>query len=217
VEVPEREGRPAQTVLITAAHFFNDAAGAECQLIARTMKADQSYERREIAIPIREHDRPLWKKHPEVDVAAIRINLPADLAIKPLSWDQLLSEQDVAEKQIRVADEIFIPGFPAKLEGNGAGWPVLRKGIIATHPLAPVKSAKTILIHANTFGGDSGAPVVKDGESAARIVGLISGMQRQTDKSSMPFEEHVTHTPLALAIVVQAPFIRETIDSLLQP
>jgi Trypsin-like peptidase domain len=214
IEAPQKEGgTKPHIVLVTAAHFFEETTGPECQLMARAQQPNGDVVRREINLPIRANDQRLWKKHPDVDVAALRVTLPDDIAMKPLPFEQLASEPMLLERKIQVADEVYIPGYPAKLEGNGAGWPVLRKGIIASYPLVPLKTTKTILVHANTFGGDSGAPVAT-AEETARVVGLISGMHRQTDRATLPFEEHVNHTPLALAIVVQAPFIRETIELL---
>ena len=48
------------------------------------------------------------------------------------------------------------------------------------------------------------------------VVGLVHGMHRQTDKASLPLQELTFHTPLGLSIVVQAAFLRDTIE-LLKP
>jgi len=44
------------------------------------------------------------------------------------------------------------------------------------------------------------------------VVGLVISMQRQEDRVTTPFEEKTVYMPLGLAVAVQAPFIRETID-----
>src|SRR5262249_55559828 len=134
--------------------------------------------------------------------------------------DQIADEAAFKAKQVRVGQDAWIPCFPARLESNPAGWPILRRGSIASHPLAPTKAQKTFLLDYSAFGGDSGAPVVvltdvKRGQGKEQrplVVGLVFGMNRQTDKATLPFEERIMHTPLALAVVVHAPFIRETID-----
>ena len=64
----------------------------------------------------------------------------------------------------------------------------------------------------SSFGGESGAPVVMWQGERAYVVGIITSMQRQTDKSKMPFEERTVHTPLGLGIAVQSPFVREVIE-----
>jgi hypothetical protein len=176
--------------------------------------ADKTFSRKEVSVSIRSGNALLWKKHPEMDVAAMRVVLPDDAAVKPFDINQLAAESILQEWKIRVGQQVSIPCFPAKLEANEAGWPILRRGFVATHPLTPVKSVRTILIDANTFGGDSGAPVVVTSEDKSLVIGLALGMLRQTDSASLSFEQLTFHTPLGLAIVVQAPFIRETIESL---
>jgi hypothetical protein len=39
-------------------------------------------------------------------------------------------------------------------------------------------------------------------------------MQRQTDRSTLPFEEKTVHMPLGLAIVAQAAFVRELVEAM---
>lgn len=48
------------------------------------------------------------------------------------------------------------------------------------------------------------------------IVGLVVGMERETDKVSMPFEERTVHHPLGLAIVAHSEIIRQTVERLLR-
>ncbi len=104
-----------------------------------------------------------------------------------------------------------IPSYPAQLEANDAGWPILRHGTVASYPLYPVEHCRSVLIDFHTFGGDSGAPVLTKADDGWHVVGLVSGMHRQTDKATMPLQELTFHTPLGLSIVMQAAFIRETI------
>jgi hypothetical protein len=159
-----------------------------------------------------------------VDVAAMPVELPEDVAASSFEFEQIADERAFESRQVRVGQEMWLAGFPAQLESNPAGWPVLRRGMIASYPLTPTKSTKTFLADISSFGGDSGAPVLvlpslSDGRtSAARplIAGLVIGMERQTDKTSLPFEELTFHMPLGLAIVAEAPFIRETIELLIR-
>ncbi len=208
-------------VLVTAAHVLERSTGEEANLILRERKPDGTYGRRETKIRVRDGARALWRRHPVEDVAALKIALPDGVAVTPFRLSQLADEADVTAGRVRVAQEIWIPTYPAQLEANAAGWPVLRRGTIATHPLKPVREVKTFLVDAATFGGDSGAPVVVHSGASAEepdgsepmVVGLILGMHRQTDRSTMPFEEKTTHMPLGLAIVLQAPFAREVVEA----
>lgn len=200
-------------VLVTAAHVF-EQMGDGCDWIARFEQPDGTFLRKVEKLTLREGGKPRWKRHPELDIAALRLQVTEGVSIKSFPFEQLTDEMSIKARQVRVGQETFIPCFPAKLEGNEAGWPVLRKGSIATYPLAPVRSAKTILVDYNAFGGDSGAPVVVVTDQKPLVVGLVLGMHRQTDRAVLPFEERTMHTPLGMAMVAQAHFIRETIGLL---
>jgi hypothetical protein len=203
-------------VLVTAAHVFDDLKGADCTLVLRAPGKDNAIVRKEVSVPIRDGKKPLWVKHPDVDVAALALAVPEGVDVKPFRLEQIADEKWATGRKVRVGQDVCIPCFPAQVEANGAGWPILRKGSIATHPLTPLSSAKTMFIDYSHFGGDSGAPVVQYDGKEPIVVGLVIAMQRQTDKSSTPFEERTVHTPLGLAIAVQSPFIRETIELLLK-
>ncbi len=119
----------------------------------------------------------------------------------------------------RTADEVWILCYPSQLEAGKAGFPVLRRGTVASFPLTPISRNKTFLVDYSTFGSDSGGPVVvgnhKLSDKAAQralLVGLVLGQQRQTVKTTSPIGERTVHRPLGLAIVVHAQFIRQIID-----
>ena len=204
--------KPRRVILATAAHVMEQMAGNDCELFLRTENEDQTFSRWSLTITIRNQGKPLWTRHPSIDIATIFVDLPENISASPIPIEQLADEIRVNDKTVRVGRETWIPCYPAKLEANEAGWPVLRKGSIASHPLTPVKTTKTILIDYRAFGGDSGAPVVMIFNDQILVVGVVLGMHRQTDRSSLPFEEKTVHTPLGLSIVGQAAFLRETID-----
>ncbi len=204
--------KPRRVILATAAHVMEQMAGNECELFLRSVNEDQVFSRQPLTILVRNEGKQLWTRHPEIDIATIFVDLPENISVKPLLLDQLADEAHVIDKTVRVGRETWIPCYPAKLEANEAGWPVLRKGSIASHPLTPLKSTKTMLIDYRAFGGDSGAPVAMIVNEQPFVVGVVLGMHRQTDRSSLPFEEKTMHTPLSLSIVGQAAFLRETIE-----
>lgn len=216
--VVERDVKPQSLVLVTAAHFFEQATGDECWVMLRTRQPDDSYVRHEHRLVFREESKPRWKKHPDQDLAVLAIELPDGVECTPIRFQQIASEADLKSRRIRVAQETWIPGFPAQLEANPAGWPVLRRGSIATHPLVPLAAAKTMIVHVSSFGGDSGSPVfvfpTTERNTSPLVAGVLLGMHRQTDKSSSAFEERTIHTPLDLAIVVQGPLVREAVELL---
>jgi hypothetical protein len=208
-----------ELVLVTAAHVFETMSGDECRIVLHEERADGTFVRNEVPLKIRSAEKPLWLRHSEVDVAALKLELPAGRTIAALDIDRLAGESAVGNGKLRSADEVWILCYPAQLESSSAGFPVLRRGTVASFPLTPIESNRTFLVDFTTFGGDSGAPVVVRDRNASdaagqrtSVVGLVSGMHRETTKSISPVEERTVHRPLGLAIVVHAEFIRQTID-----
>lgn len=199
-------------LLVSAAHVFRDMAGESCKIIFRAAGKNGGFVRKEVTLAIKKEKEPLWKKHKEMDVAAITIKLPEGIDVKPFELNQIAVAKFAEDGKIRVGQDVCIPCFPANLEANKAGWPILRRGSIASYPLFPLASAKRFFVDSSSFGGESGAPVVAWVDGKALVVGLITSMQRQTDKSKLPFEERIVHTPLGLGIAVQAPLVREVIE-----
>ena len=207
-------------ILLTAAHALEQAPGAECSIVMREKRADGSFVRKEVTLPIRSDDKPLWVKHPDEDVAAVKLRLPEGVSCQALRLDQFARSEDFTNGRIRLGNDTWIFCFPAQLEANDAGLPILRHGSIASLPLVPLSSHRTFLVDFNTFGGDSGAPVMVQQRGATQsqvlIAGLVLGMHRQTDKVSMPFEERTVHHPLGLSIVAHAEIIRQTVAAVLK-
>ena len=212
VVVADEDGTSERHLLVTAAHVFNNTEGDKCTVVFRAPRNEGRFIRMEAELAIRDGEKQLWLSHPEVDVAVIAMDLLDGIDIKAFRYDQIGPASFAEDRKIRVGQDVCIPCFPAKTEGNSAGWPVLRRGSIATHPLTPLAEAKTMFVDYSHFGGDSGAPVVASIGDEAIVVGLVIAMQRQTDRSVMPLEERTVHTSLSLAIAVQSPFVRETID-----
>ncbi|MGI9495228.1 MAG: trypsin-like serine protease [Mariniblastus sp.] len=215
VSVPAENENLKTTVVVTAAHVFKNLNGEIATLILRKKNDDGSFERLEHKFSIRENERSLWEQHIQYDIAAIKIALPKEAAVKPIPLNQLTKAESAAPS-LAPAQPCLIPTFPAQMEGNRAGWPVLRNATVASFPNAPVNRHPQFILDFNAFGGDSGAPVIlnlqnSDSEHGLKIVGMILGQHRQTDRTITPNEERTVHTSLGLGIAVQAAFIRETI------
>lgn len=197
-------------ILITANHALEKMSGDVCRLIMRT-RTDSGYKREEVGLPIRSNGKQLWHRHPTADVAAFKVSLSDRFAITPIKMNQILKTESAAT--LNTADKVWVPGYPAKLEANQYGFPVLRSGTVASFPVS--MADKTWLLAANTFAGDSGAPVIKNaGEKPdpLTLVGIVIGMHRETTKTVSQIEERTVHRPLGLAIVVHSNTIRQTIE-----
>ncbi len=210
---PVADNELTRTVLITAAHVVEEVPGAKVVLILRKADAEGGFVRHEHEITIKDGDRKLWVRHPDADIAVMGVTLPDGIDIHPFSLSQVAEVRHLEERVVRVGQDVVIPCFPAQVEANPAGWPVLRKGSVASHPLTPLARTPTIFVDYSHFGGDSGAPVVASVDGEPLVVGLVFAMLRQTDKTSAAFEERTTHMPLGLGISVQAPLIRQTIET----
>lgn len=210
--------RRQEFALVTAAHVFEKMNGDECQIVLREKGADGVWTKKETPLKIRAGDKPLWVKHPALDVAALKLDLPADQLTGALEFDWIASESAIRSGALKSADEVWILCYPAKMAANGAGFPVLRRGSVATYPLDVTKENQTYLVDFSTFGGDSGGLViirsdrVADRKRRPLVVGMVLGQHRETTKTKSPIEERTTHRSLGLAIVVHAEFIRQTID-----
>jgi hypothetical protein len=199
------------TLLATAAHVFDSMPGDNAVAVLRA-KVKDGYARKETPFPIRKAGKALWVKHSEMDLAVLPFTLPPGTDIAPLDFSRIADVKAAETKKVRAGDDVFIPCYPVKAEGNAAGWAILRKASIASHPLAPLAAAKTIYLDYPAFGGDSGSPVVVVRDGKPLVVGVVLAMIRNTEKATTMFEERIIHTPLRLALVAQAPLVRQTVE-----
>ena len=216
--------RGKDPILVTAAHVLEQMSGDVSVIVLRAKAADGRFARHEVPLSIRSDGKPRWVRHAEVDVAAMPLTLRDDAPIAAIDFDQLADASAIEEGKLRTAEEVWMPCYPAQLESNRAGFPILRRGTVASFPLLPPKHEDTYLVDYRTFGGDSGAPVIVHRHKAeagedkkdARplVVGLVIGKHRETTRSVTPIEERTVHRSLGLGIVVHAEFIRQTIAKL---
>lgn len=211
VAIPAADSAPAARLVVTAAHVFEKMDADACTASFRA-RGPEGFVRRDVRLPIRDGARSLWTRHPRADVAVIGVEPPADADLLPLAVDQLADAAAFDRGDVRVGQHAWVACFPAQTEANAAGWPVLRQGAIASHPLAPVAAVESFFVDYAHFGGDSGAAVVVERAGGPLVAGVAVSMQRQTDRVTAPFEEKKVHTPLGLAIAVPADRIRATID-----
>lgn len=111
-------------------------------------------------VQIRNKGIPLWTRHPEVDVAAMRVKLPKDADVKLISTNLLGTDSILEQFQVHPGDQLLLLGFPYGAEANDAGFPILRSGRIASYPLTPTRKIRTFLLDFEVFRGNSGGPVL---------------------------------------------------------
>jgi trypsin-like peptidase len=207
-------------VLVTAAHVLDEIAGDVATLMLRKPNPDGTYTEFPFDIPIRSAGLPLYTRHPTEDVAAMYADLPDTVPMSGLPPAFLATDQMLTDIEVHPGDEAFVLGFPLGV-GTPGGFPVLRTGRIASYPLTPMRSVKSIVFDLFLYGGNSGGPVYYSYSNrtfkgaihfgvAQGILGLV------IQQASSPEPEHANN-PLNLGLVVPAVFIRETLDRLPPP
>ena len=217
-------------VLVTAAHVLADIQSELATVNMRSELPDGSYKRRPYEIRIRDTNGvPLWVRHPEVDIAVMRFNVPKDaLPSTPLLDTTFLAGDDVfAERDIHPGDELMCLGFPLSLESNEAGFPILRSGRIASYPVHPSRLAKSFYYDIAVYGGNSGGPVFFEyknrripGEpftktvDVSAVAGIVIQDVSQIINIEGYFESVKRRDPLGLALVVPSEFIKQALELL---
>jgi S1-C subfamily serine protease len=215
--------------LVTAAHVLKAVQGDTIILLLRKREESGLWKRLNVRVQIRNNNKPLWKTHPEVDLAAMFVRLPEGTIENLLSTDALLTDEQFEEYEIHPGFDILCLGYPFGAEANEYGFPILRSGKIASYPLTPAKQLKTFLFDFAVFRGNSGGPVyfvqksptfgrlLQVGKIIQGILGIVVREKNITQKIEQLYEKRETITPLSLAEVIHAAFIRELVDTLDTP
>jgi hypothetical protein len=207
----------ASFVLITAAHVLDDIVGDTATMKYRWRKDDGSIANEDYLFKIRDQGKPLYVKHPEVDVAALYMQMPTTFQkVKLLPIGLIGTDEWLSQFEIHPGDELNCLGYPLFASGP-YGYPILRSGKIASYPLVPTKETKNWLFDFRVFPGNSGGPVyftdrnrtyggsTRIGETIQFLAGLVTAQI-----NSQLFKDK----DLSLGVVIPAIFIRETLDLL---
>ena len=212
VQDPRPDGSP-RTVLVTAAHLFDNMPGAAARIGYRFQDAGGAWRYSAQPLPIRDGPRPLWVRSPDRDVAVMAIEAPPEFARAaiPLAW--LADETAFERAGVAPGDEMFVLGYPEGLAANSDGFPILRSGRVASYPLTPVAQFPSFLLDFRVFSGNSGGPVFITSETrrhqpsgevqAQDPADFVAGMLAQ--------QTAVGDEKLELGIVVHALYIRRTL------
>ncbi len=209
-----------RSILITAKHVFEKTIGDETSLVYRVREAEGVYKKESMSLSIRKDGQALWTQHPSEDVAAVVVSLPEKADLTEISTEVLASDDQLRRQNVHPGQSVALLGYPHRTEANDAGVPILRTGAIASYPLIPSSVNRTFLLNANTFEGDSGGPIYLTGSGSGNeretgvILGLMHGQRFLDEEMVMIYGTSKVRHRLGLGIVVQAAFIRETIERL---
>jgi hypothetical protein len=196
----------ADVFLVTAAHTFEKATGETSILVLREADKGGTWKRQDKTIDIREGESALWTKHPQQDLAVMRVvlELPEDATL-PVDVVK-------ADGFPGFGDPIMLLTYPARVEANGAGFPLARQAVVASFPAEPVDKHPEFIIDATAWDGDSGGPVFVDaGKGKPQIVGLVTARINHVENINSERETRKIETPMGLSKALAAPLILETI------
>lgn len=205
VSDPTPDGKP-RVVLVTAEHVFDKMPKASATIGYRIEAADGTWRYDPQPLPIRDAGgKPLWTQHPSRDVAVISVTAPPEFAKAaiPLAW--LAGDDGLAGAGVSTGDDLMALGFPRGLAANGAGFPILRSGKVASYPLGPTTAYPTFLMDFSVYPGNSGGPVFAPAKSVDATP-VVAGLLTQ--------EVELDNQQLGIGIVTQARFVREALGLL---
>jgi len=216
-------------VLITAAHVLEDMTGDAATIYLRVHDpATDTWSERAGRFKIRHSDHtPLWKKHPNADIAVMYVSVPFSPFERVIPTTLLADDDTLKRYTMAPGTELNCLGYPLGDKGP-AGFPILRTGVIASFPLVPTRTMKRFLFDFRVFKGNSGGPVyfrqqsfrgnVGFGPGAQFILGLVTDEDIYTTPAGQkePYEG-IKVQQLSIGWVVYASLIADTINLLPSP
>ena len=222
----KKDPTKAYHVLVTAAHVLENMKGEEATIYLRKKQDDNSFVKIPWKIKIRQESNALWIKNKSgIDVAVMYVTLPKDIDTQLLPTTMFATDKILTDFEIHPGDEMFCLGFPFGVEANEAGFPILRSGKVASFPLVPTQKEGSFLLDFEVFKGNSGGPVYfvesnrnySGGTHIGKIqfiAGLVSKEFSVTETIQSLYETKQQVHPLALAVIIHATYILETINQL---
>jgi hypothetical protein len=177
------------------------------------------------------------KQHPSdaIDIAVIDCtgvfvaNL-GQIYYKFVSYEML---SDFTDPELTVAQNVYFVGYPDNVFDVVNNLPLIRSGLIASHPSLDYNGTPVFIIDAQVFPGSSGSPVYIDltyenfkngnimlGESKKlKLLGIVSATMLHNNKLvavQTPAINICSQEVLGLGIVYKATAIKELINSLVE-
>lgn len=188
---------------------------------------------KKITIPIGEvRNRIVSHYNPNIDVSVMECTglfnlLPGKLFFIAVPYDFLA---DFSEPELSVAENVYFVGYPNDRYDEANNLPLIRTGLISSHPKVDFNGDPVFVIDAQVFPGSSGSPVYIDlsfenikngnivlgGKKNIKLLGIVAQtMIRNNKLQAIPTGTTFT-TPevLGLGIVFKSTVIKELIDSL---
>ena len=166
-----------------------------------------------------------------VDIAAIEctgmlVDMIDRIYYKHIPYDLLA---DFDEPELSIAENVYFVGYPAGRFDTSNNLPLMRIGMIASHPKFDFNGKPQFVIDAQVFPGSSGSPVYIDltyenfrngrivvGERKLKLLGIVAQtMIRNNELQAVPSStNYVTQEVMGLGIVFKSTVIKELVDSI---
>lgn len=169
--------------------------------------------------------------NPAVDVAVLDFTNLASIIhnivyFKTVSYDMLASFE---EDELNIAENVLFVGYPDNRYDASNNLPLIRTGLISSHPKYDYNGNPVFIIDAQVFPGSSGSPVFIDltyenmkngkivvGERKIKLLGIVAQtMIRKNKLQSINAATSLgTEEILGLGIVYKSTAIKELIDGI---
>lgn len=151
--------------------------------------------------------------HPDVDLAvldctALFARLPEALYFKAIPYEALA---DFEEPEMAVAAPIYFVGYPEGISDTTHNFPLIRTGIVSSHPKYDFDGQPQVVIDAQVFPGSSGSPVfvnlgndrqMPDGSPMIKLLGVVTATYLKGLR------------PIGLGIVIKSTCLKRMIDEI---
>lgn len=168
---------------------------------------------------------------PNVDIAVLDctglfLAHPDLLYFKLVDYEMLATFE---EPELGIAENVLFVGYPDNRYDEKNNLPLIRTGLIASHPQYDYNGAPTFIIDAQVFPGSSGSPVYIDltfenirngqillGPKNIKLLGIVSATMIRNNqlKSINTTTKLLAEEVLGLGIVYKATAIKELIDGI---
>ena len=164
-----------------------------------------------VTVPIRKSGIRLYAKHPNADISVMHVTLPNNNAHAMANWPAFATDDVFAKLAIHPGDDMFAVGYPLCRMANPQGYPMLRRGAVATSMRVPGAALTSFFLDVPTFEGSSGGPVYFD-YSDRMIAGVSNkGEVHRYIAGVVSQQMFGLNEPLLMAGVVPAKFIAEAV------
>ena len=169
--------------------------------------------------------------NPDIDVAAVDctglfIAMEDKIYYKHVDYSMLA---DFNEPELSVAENVYFVGYPDGRYDMANNLPLIRTGMISSHPQYNFNGQPEFVIDAQVFPGSSGSPVYIDltyenfkngeivvGQRKIKLLGIVAmTMIRNNTLQAVPTGTNFfTQEVLGLGIVFKSTAIKELVDSM---